>query len=105
MDMLVLASEAESCGRVILEAMASGKPVIGTDTGGTPEIVLNGVTGLLISPKDPSVMAKAMADLLKDQSLARRMGKAGRERVERLFNIEGNVARIQNTYLKLLEER
>ncbi|MEU3840876.1 glycosyltransferase family 4 protein [Streptomyces sp. NPDC028635] len=83
---LVLPSltDAESFGMVLVEAMACGTPVVGSDVGGIPHVVTPGVTGLLVPPGDHLALAAACRRLLRDGSLADRMGAAGRERaVER----------------------
>ncbi|MBN1527382.1 MAG: glycosyltransferase [Candidatus Omnitrophica bacterium] len=104
-DLFVLASDAEACGRVIIEAMASGKPVVGTDSGGTPEIIEDGVSGILVAPGKPKAMAEALAMLINDRSKRTAMGLAGRKRAESLFSIGSNVRKIENIYAKLLEGR
>ena len=100
--LLVVATEAEPFGRVILEAMASARPVVGTETGGTPELVREGQTGLLIPPLDPEAMARAMIRLLKNPEEAKRMGENGRRRVETEFSQEAHVQKIQALYHSLL---
>jgi glycosyltransferase involved in cell wall biosynthesis len=81
LDVLVLAStEAEPFGLVVIEAMASGRPVIATAHGGPIDIVVDGVTGVLIPPKDAEAMAAAIVSLADDRAKARAMGAAGRER-------------------------
>ena len=75
-----LASHREPLGIVNLEAMAAGKPTLSTRAGGVPEIVLGGVTGLLVPPGDAGAMAGAIQRLAEDQSLRLRLGEAGRRR-------------------------
>ena len=81
--------------RVVLEAMASGKPVVGTCYGGAPEIIVNGVTGYIVNPFIITEMAEKTLDLLKNPSKAEAFGKAGYEQVKRNFNLEDKV----NDYL------
>ena len=100
--LLVVATEAEPFGRVILEAMASGKPVVGTASGGTPELVQEGQTGFLVPPLDPEAMARAILRLLKNPEEAKRMGENGRRRVEAEFSLEVHVQKIQALYHSLL---
>jgi phosphatidylinositol alpha-1,6-mannosyltransferase len=76
-------SLGEGFGIVFLEAGACGKPVIGGRTGGIPDAVLDGVTGLLVDPDDHDAAAKAIISILKDENLARRLGSQGCERVRR----------------------
>ncbi len=102
MNIFVLASDAEACGRVIFEAMATALPVVATDSGGTPEIVLPGVTGLLFAPKDSQKLAEGILYLIRNKETAKKMGLAGRERIEKFFTIEKNVRETQEIYLKLL---
>lgn len=71
-----------------IEAMALGKPVVGTIFGGTPEIVVDGVTGFICNPLKTEEYAHHLITLLKNDALAEKMGRAGRERVERLFTLE-----------------
>ena len=84
----VLSSDEEGLGVVILEAMASGLPVISTDCGGPATAVLHGQTGLLTPVGDVKALAEAMRYLLTDVSLRRRMGQAGRERAEHVFSLD-----------------
>jgi len=70
----------------ILEAMASGLPVIATRVGGTPEAVANGKTGLLVEAADASSLAEAIVAILSHNELRKSMGKAGRERAVELFS-------------------
>lgn len=77
--------EVEGFGIVFLEASASGKPVVGGRSGGADEAVCDDVTGLLVEPREPKAVALAIARLLGDPELAARLGRAGRERVERSF--------------------
>lgn len=102
MDMLVLASRAEGCGRVIFEAMATGRPVIGTNSGGTPEIIVDGVTGILVPPEDTEAMAGAMAELALNEKKRLSMGAEGRKRCEDLFDIKLHVKKTERIYEELL---
>ena len=76
---------------VIMEAMASGLPVISTTTAGVPEMVDAGETGLLVPPDDPSALAEAITTLISQPKEARRLGARGRERAAEKFSIETNV--------------
>ncbi|GAA3780004.1 glycosyltransferase family 4 protein [Streptomyces chiangmaiensis] len=75
-------TEAESFGMALVEAMACGTPVVGSDVGGIPHVIADGETGLLVSPGDPAALAAASAKLLTDGDLADRMGAAGRRTAE-----------------------
>ncbi|MBE2204296.1 MAG: glycosyltransferase family 4 protein [Chthoniobacterales bacterium] len=101
-DIFVLPSaQPEPFGGVVMEAMVLGRPVIGTNIGGTPEQVAEGETGLLVPPSDPSAMAAALSRLAADPNLRSRMGAAGRKRIEKNFPLETMVHRIQNLYATL----
>ena len=76
---------------VIMEAMATGLPVVSTNIGGIPEMVIENETGFLVQPGDTSAMANAIETLINDPSLAQRLGQFGYERAEALFSIEKNV--------------
>lgn len=80
---------------VILEAMAVGLPVVSTRVSAIPEVVVEGETGILVDPGDPEALAGALADLLTDGGLARRLGGGGRLLVERSFDVHQNVAELQ----------
>lgn len=100
-DILVSSSWYEALGGVMIEAMASAKPVIGTNSGGTPEIIHDQVTGLLVPVQDPDALAAALLPLSRDSSLRDEMGKQGRQRVEMLFSVARYVEDIQNLYARL----
>lgn len=76
---------------VIMEAMATGLPVVSTSLGGIPEMVIENETGFLVPPGDALAMANAIEKLINDYSLAKRLGECGYERAQRLFSIEKNV--------------
>ena len=86
-DLVVIPSDAEPFGRVAIEAMAMEKPVVGTRAGGLPEVVRDGETGLLVVPRFPESLATACLRVLENPSFARRLGEAGRARVETHFHI------------------
>jgi glycosyltransferase involved in cell wall biosynthesis len=97
-DVFCLPSDVEGLPLVVLEAMAQGKPVVATAVGGTPELVLDGETGILVPPGDVAALTDALAALLADPERARRMGEAGRERVEREFSLAASTARVLALY-------
>ncbi|MCE5280850.1 MAG: glycosyltransferase family 4 protein [Deltaproteobacteria bacterium] len=103
MDIFILATDAEPCGRVLFEAMAMARPVIGTDNGGTPEIVVDGVTGLLFPYGDAATLSERITRLLEQPAEMARMGAAGRRRVEEHFTIDRYMEKTQRVYLELLE--
>ena len=90
---------------MILEAMASGLPVVSTDCGGPATAVIPDVTGLLTPVGDAEALAQAMYTILKDPALAEQMGRAGRKRAEKHFSIESAGAVYLDTYKRLLEEK
>lgn len=103
MDIFVLGTDAEPCGRVIFEAMAMKKPVIGTNNGGTPEIVVDGETGLLYRYGNAQELADKIAFVLNNPLSIEKMGRAGRKRVEENFTINKYVDKMQEIYLSLIE--
>lgn len=87
-DVFVLPSAAEPFGLVLLEAMALGAPIVAVNDGGPPEIVEDGHTGVLVPPRDSDAMARAIEEIVSDNSRAQKMGAAGRARYETLFTRE-----------------
>jgi glycosyltransferase involved in cell wall biosynthesis len=99
LDILVHASVVgEPFGQVIVQGMACGKPVIATNGGGVPEIVVDGQTGLLVPRGDAPAMADAICTLLADEEQARQMGILGHQRVLERFTIQQSVATLMNIY-------
>jgi glycosyltransferase involved in cell wall biosynthesis len=98
LDVLVSASWAEPFGRVIIEAMAAGKPVIATMAGGAPEIVQDGITGILVPPKSHQAIAESVIHILQSDKTIQMMGHAGQKRAKECFSIESNVMQIQSIY-------
>lgn len=97
-DLFVMSSVTEGLGTSLLDAMAAAKAVVATRAGGIPEVVEDGVTGLLVPPRDPSALARAIVALLRDEPRRRRMATAGLARVGELFNVERMVARTAEVY-------
>jgi glycosyltransferase involved in cell wall biosynthesis len=96
--LVVLSSVKEGISLTLLEAMARGLPVVATRVGGNPEVVDDGRTGRLVPPRSPEELAAAMLALWGDPSEALRMGRAGRERVERSFDVRRTIARYEAMY-------
>jgi|SRR5712691_1272780 len=105
MDIFVLPSLSEACSNALLEAMASGLPVVTTRVGGNPALVEDEVTGLLVPPGDPNALAKAIIRLMEDPVLADRLGAAAREVVCARFGVDRMLARVQALYGLALEVR
>ncbi len=106
LDLLVHASTTgEPFGQVIIEGMALGKPVVATNGGGVPEIVVEAVTGHLVPMNDADAMTNAVLDLLQDTARAQAMGQAGYERVQECFTIELTVKRVEAIYDEILSWR
>ncbi len=103
-DIVVLASRfGEGCPNAVLEAMAAGKAVVATRAGGTPEVVVDGETGLLVPPGDVAGLRAALLRLAADPEWRRRLGEAGREKVRRDHSVVGMVKRYGDLYFKLTE--
>ena len=83
-----------------LEAMAAGRPVVGTCFGGTPEVVANNETGYIVNPYDEKELSEKIIDLLKNSEKAVAFGASGRERVERFFSVESQVSQTLKWYKK-----
>ncbi|MFH1857998.1 MAG: glycosyltransferase [Candidatus Omnitrophota bacterium] len=105
LDLLVLSSDREGLSMTVLEAMAAALPVVATGVGGTPELVLEGETGFLVPPRDPIQLADRIDRLLRDKALSRRMGEAGRKRVQENFSLEKMTAATEQLYTQLLQAK
>ena len=98
----VSVSNSESFGVAVIEASACEKPVIVSDVGGLPEVVANGITGIIVPPRNAEKTAEAIERLILDKCLRDRMGKAGRERVSILYDWNKNVEQMMEVYEKTL---
>ena len=98
LDVVVLTSENEGLGRVLIEAMAGSRPVVATAVGGVPEVVDDGKTGILIPSAAPDALASAVCELLEHPDRARAMGAAGRLRAEASFGIAAHARRVESLY-------
>lgn len=96
------ASQPEPSGMVVSEAMFVGRPVIATDGGGVPEIIDDGVTGLLIPLNDPHAMTQSILCLYRDRPLAKRMGTAARQKAEEQFDLRRYVGEVEAIYEAVL---
>jgi glycosyltransferase involved in cell wall biosynthesis len=98
-DVLLHPTHLDAFPTALLEAMAAGVPIVATAVGGIPEIVEPGTSGVLVaSPPDPGAIAGALAPLLEDEQLRRRLGERGRERFEREFTAEAWATRLRAVY-------
>jgi len=98
LHVFALPSLAEGISNTILEAMASGLPVVATEVGGNADLVTREVSGLLVPAADPEAMAAALLRLARDPARAAAMGEAGRARVEEDFSMRAMVGRYQGLY-------
>lgn len=101
-DLFVMSSVTEGLGTSLLDAMACGKPIVATTAGGIPEVVADGETGLLVPPRDPAAMARAIVRLLADEELRASMGAAGLARFRQRFTAEVMVKNTLRAYEDVL---
>ena len=93
----------DACPTVVLEAMAAGRPVVASATGGIVDMVVDGVTGLLVAPGDVAALAQAISSVLRDPRAAQAFGAAGRDRA-REFTVSAVVERIERLYASAIAE-
>ncbi len=112
LDVLVVSSlvlktetglKTEGFGRVIVEAMALGAPVVATRVGGIPEIIVDGESGLLVPPESPSELARAAISLLENPSFSKKIVEGGRRRFAEKYHIQSHIAQIQGLYARILK--
>jgi glycosyltransferase involved in cell wall biosynthesis len=104
LDLFVLPSLWEGHPLVLLEAMATGLPVVATQVGGNPEVVIHGETGLMVPPSNPVQLASAIITLMQNPDLRHKMGEAGRQR-SGLFSIESMTRKIEALYFNLYVQK
>jgi glycosyltransferase involved in cell wall biosynthesis len=104
-DVAVLPSFFEGMGRVILEAMAMEKPVVASRVGGIPDLIDQGINGLLVRPGDARELADTLERVLSDNGLAKRLGREGRKRIKDQFSADVMVRSIEELYRELLARK
>lgn len=104
LDVSVSSSDFEGTPLALMEAMDAGVPVVATRVGGSPDLIEDGVQGLLVPPRDPEALAAAIATVLADPDLAREMGRRGRERRRSDFDIDVAAERFGELYERLCAE-
>ncbi|MDB5097030.1 MAG: hypothetical protein JWM80_1451 [Cyanobacteria bacterium RYN_339] len=97
-DVFALPSLYEPFGRVLIEAMAAERPIVASQAGGVPEIVLDGETGMLVPPGDPEALANGLAAILEDPARASQLAAAARERVAACFTLDATVRGVMASY-------
>jgi glycosyltransferase involved in cell wall biosynthesis len=102
LDVAVLASRAEGMSNAVLEYMAAARPIVATAVGATPELIEDGVSGLLVPPGDAEALAAAIARLLADRDFACRLGLAARARAESRYSRAAMVRRFEDFYTRLV---
>lgn len=97
-DIFAFPSLNEGMGKVLIEAMAVWKPIVASKVGGIIDLVIDGVNGILVPPKDSEALCKAILRLLTDKSLARQLGKHGREMIYPDFDVSTMIQKIEEMY-------
>ncbi len=98
LDIFVLPSLSEACSNALLEAMATGRPVVATRVGGNPALVEDEVTGLLVPPGDPAALAKAVIRLIEEPELATGLAVRARQQVRTAFSLDRMLERFETLY-------
>jgi glycosyltransferase involved in cell wall biosynthesis len=101
----VLPSLNEGLSNSLLESMAAAVPVVATNVGGNPEVVVDGVTGLLVPPRNPAALAEAICRVLRTPGLRNKLGQAGRRRVLEHFSNERMIRNVERLYGELLDAK
>ena len=104
-DVAVLPSFFEGMGRVILEAMAMGKPVVASSVGGIPDLVHHGRTGFLVTPGSVPALKSSLLTLIRDGNLAKEMGEEGRKRIGEEFSASRMAQSVEKLYRELLQRK
>jgi glycosyltransferase involved in cell wall biosynthesis len=102
-DIFVAPSTYESFGLIYLEAMYFGKPIVACNSGGTPEVVKNNETGILVKPGDHLELTNSILKLVKNSDLRKKMGSAGKSRLQDLFSLDQMIQSTLDHYSKALE--
>ena len=101
-DVVVLPSLTEGLSNIVLEAMATSLPVVGTCIGGLREQIDDGITGLLVAPRDADALVRALTTVLRDPDLRAKMGRAARIRVEQRYSVAPMVDAYEDLYERLV---
>lgn len=102
LELVLLPTRMEGLSQALLEAMALGKPVIGSAAAGNLDLIADGVDGLLVSPMDPRAWARAIEDLLQDREKAGRLGAAARRTARETFSLDRTIASTRSLYQEIL---
>jgi len=98
LDILVQASELEACSRALCEGLASGTAIVATASGGNPELVRDGIDGVLVPPGDPEALARGIDRLIRDPALRERLGNAAAARAREHLTVDSYVAAVMAVY-------
>jgi glycosyltransferase involved in cell wall biosynthesis len=101
MDILVSSSTKEAFAINLIEAMYMGLPCVATNIGGTPELVIDGQTGILVEPADSEALSRAIKELLNRPDLAKEYGEAGKKRALESFTMDKYIVRLEKLYDQL----
>ena len=104
-DVAALSSDYEGSPLAVMEYMDAGLPVVATRVGGVPDLIEEGVNGLLVPPQDPGALAAALGSVLRDREAAAEMGRRGRERRRSEFTIDNTVRALERIYAETLERK
>lgn len=105
LDIFALTSNNEGTPLSLLEAMAAGLPVVATSVGGVPDVVTDGVNGLLVPPGDGEAMTESWRRILRDPARSQRMGERARQDVIGRFGLERMLEKMRALYKSIAEER
>lgn len=102
MDIGVLCSDSEGLSNALLEYMLAGLPVVATDVGGNPELLIDGKTGLLVPSDNKKALANALISIIKDKALRQQLAKSGQNKVKQEYSWQGSVERYESYYQEAL---